>query len=228
MKAWAAGCPANYQHKYLMMAAELDRITNQGRAAADLYDAAIESARQHEFIQEEALANELTAEFYQAKAKDKIARMYLREARYGYLKWGATNKVRHIDEKHAARIQVAAERQLEDTVALHAPINSGLDLDLTSVLKASQAISGEIELERLLNKLMQVVIENAGAQIGFLLLQKKREWLIEAEGAIIAAPTEADVQTEVKALQSMPIEASAKLSVAIVNYVARTSTLGRK
>jgi len=227
MKAWAAGCPANYQHKYLMMAAELDRITNQGRAAADLYDAAIESARQHEFIQEEALANELTAEFYQAKAKDKIARMYLREARYGYLKWGATNKVRHIDEKHAARIQVAAGLQPVDTATLHSPISSGLDLDLTSVLKASQAISGEIELERLLNKLMQVVIENAGAQIGFLLLQKKREWLIEAEGAIIAAPTAADVQTadvqtEVKALQSMPIEASAKLSVAIVNYVART------
>jgi len=222
MQAWAAGCPANYQHKYLLMAAELDRLTNQGHAAADLYDAAIEAARQHEFIQEEALANELAAKFYQAKAKAKIARMYLREARYGYLKWGATGKVRHIDEKYAALAQAMVEPQPADTTARYPTITRGLDLDLTSVLKASQAISGEIELEKLLNKLMQVVIENAGAQIGFLLLQKKREWRIEAEGAIITAASEADVQTQVKALQSLPIEASAKLSVAIVNYVART------
>ena len=89
-------------------------------------------------------------------------------------------------------------------------------LDVLSVLKATQAISGEIDLEKLLMKMIKIVVENAGAQRGCFLLESEGQWLIEAEGI-------AD-QDEAVVLQSQPLVLSGKerLSAGIVHYVSRT------
>ena len=80
MKTWAENSPDNFLHKYLLVAAEMARISGQESEAIDLYDRAISSAKKNEFIQHEALANELTANFWFSKDKPKYANIHLREA----------------------------------------------------------------------------------------------------------------------------------------------------
>lgn len=144
MKKWAANAPDNYRHKYLLVAAEIARIKGRNSEAPGLYDEAIRAARDAEYVQNEALANELAARFYEVKDRKTLASSYLDEARYLYEKWGATAKVVALD---------AATSPRTETVTLdHQRTTSGnvkdksSQLDLSTVIKASQAISGEIDL----------------------------------------------------------------------------------
>ena len=217
MKAWADNCPENFLHKYLLVSAEMARISNRWQDAMELYDRAIESAKEHEFIQNEALGNELAAKFWLSRGKEDFAKLYMRKARQGYQIWGAKRKVEQLEEKYPQWFVSQSSESHESTETTTGRATE--TLDIATVIKASQTLSGEIVLKNLLGKLMGIAIANAGAEKGFLLLKKDGNWFIEAEG--IAN------NSEVRALQSIPIGTqeqpdNALLSSAIVNYVART------
>lgn len=212
MKIWADNCPENFWHKYLLVAAEIARITGKYLEAIDLYDRAIASAAANEFIPNQALGNELAAKFWLEQGKEKIAHVYLVEAHHHYQRWGATRKVADLEEKYPHLLS------RETVQAATTDTNAGI-LDLATVVKASQALASEIMLGKLLEKLMTIAIENAGAQKGFLILARDGKWAIEAEGT-------AD-EHNVTILQSIPVDAvdpaqRPLLSTVIINYVART------
>jgi predicted ATPase/class 3 adenylate cyclase/GAF domain-containing protein len=214
-RKWAAECPPNFEHKHLLLAAEAARVAGRDALAGDHYDRAIRSAQESGFPQNEALANELAGRFYLERGKEKVARAYLSDARYGYLSWGAATKVALLDARfpHLAGTGLAPARGARTSVVDSQEIVSGA-LDLMTVVKASQALAGEIVLDRLLQKLMETVLENAGAQRGLLLLETDGRWRIEAEGAVD--------REDVRVLQSEPAEGCGRLSPAIVKFVERT------
>ncbi len=220
MRLWAHYAPENYQHKYALVEAELARVLGNYLKAMDDYDLAIQAARKQEYIQEEGLSYELAAELYLALGRTEIAQTYMTQAHYCYICWGALSKVKDLEARYPRLILITSNsRQLE---AKNEPNKSKITstsgsnssaLDLTTVLKASQAISGEIFLDKLLGKLMKIMIENAGATKGYLILETKGKLLIEAEGAVNLE--------RVTVLQSIPVDSCQLLPTAIVNYVAR-------
>lgn len=217
LQHWGGESPRNYQHKYALVEAERCRIMGEPSAAMDWYDQAIAGAKENGYVQEEALANELSARFYLSRGKDKVARAYLHDAHAGYSRWGATAKVSQLEEEYA-RILVpfhgAQSRQISLTGdrGQSSPVNNSF-LDLNTVIKASQAIASEIELERMLKQLMKIVIENAGAQSGALILESTNGWAIEAQGNV--------ENPEITVLKSLDLQASGMVSPEIVSSVIR-------
>jgi len=225
--ALAESCPENYRHQHLLISAEIARLSGQYDAAMDLYEQAIQSANENRFIQHEALANELYAKFWLYRNKEKIAKLYFNEAYYAYSRWGAAAKLKQLREAYPNLLR-AAEGE-EETESSEASLVSrslsttGTDtgvLDLNTVVKAAQAISGEIVLEQLLQKLMKIVIENASAQTGHLLLQKNDELVIEATGSVesnevtvLPQPLDTDVNVA---------NGPSHLPHTVLNYVKRT------
>ncbi|MBD0388688.1 MAG: GAF domain-containing protein, partial [Nostoc sp. C3-bin3] len=217
MKVWADNCPDNFLHKYLLISAEVAHILGKDLEAIDLYDQAIESARKNGFIQHEALGYELAAKFWLGKGKEEIAQLYMKKAHYGYQLWGAKRKVEDLEEKYSQLLPLSSAVScitFTQTITSNTPSGTGSSeaLDLATVMKASLAISGEIVLDKLLASLMKILIENAGAQIGFLILEKAGQWVIEASGNVNS--------DNVTVLQSIPIDQHLPLS--LINYVART------
>ena len=228
LRAWAKQCPQNFGHKYLLATAELARVKGQPEQAAELYDQAIAAAQQNGFIHHQALSNEWAARFYLQRSKTRLARLYLEEAAWLYGKWGAHAKVKHLATQYPGLLSQATPG-LPFTTAPALPTHTTTSatntqllkleaLDLSSVMKASQAISGEIVLERLLEKLMRIAIESAGAQRGLLLLEKNGEWRIEAQGNVN--------QEHINLLQSRPLKAtdsgSMALPLSLIQYAALT------
>ncbi|MFB2971205.1 AAA family ATPase [Aerosakkonema sp. BLCC-F183] len=218
MKTWADRCPENFLNMYFLVEAEIARIYGKYLEAIDLYDRAIQSAHENGFIQNEALANELAAKFWLSQGKEKYAKTHMTEAYYGYQHWGANRKVQDLEEKYPHLI-ATIQKGLQMTAVLNSVTytSSGSDatlLDLDTVMKASQAISGEIVLAKLLASLMKILIENAGAQKGFLILIRDGKLLIEASFSVD--------EEEVIVQQSTPIESSQNLPLTVINYVERT------
>jgi histidine kinase len=224
MHNWASHAPCNFQHKYDLVEAEKARVLGQTLKAIDYYDRAIAGAKENKYIQEEALANELAAEFYLSWGKEKIAQAYMRDAYYSYVRWGATAKVKDLEARYPKLLSnTSTASSIADTrtttTTTQTGTSSGKALDLASVMKASQVFSSEILLDKLLEKLTKILIQNVGAQVGFLILEEAGELLIEAEGTL---------DGQVTVLQSMPMEfvkpdgKMPLLSSAIVNYVIRT------
>src|SRR4029077_8745097 len=98
LQLWAANCPENFEDRAALVGAEIARIDGRDIDAMRLYEQAIRSARANGFVHNEALAHELAARFYAARGFEEIARVYFKDARYGYLRWGADGKVRQLDE----------------------------------------------------------------------------------------------------------------------------------
>ncbi|MEG4089484.1 AAA family ATPase [Microcoleus sp. Pol12B4] len=214
MEKWAFHAPANYRHKYELVEAEKARVLGEPLKAMEYYDRAIQSARASGYINNEAIANELAAEFYLGMGREKVARTYLNDAHYGYICWGAQAKVTDLESRYPQLFT----RSGNENISIHTTATSSSTrtiqlLDLDTVLKAAQAISSEIILEKLLEKLMELALANAGAQKGFLMLSNNNILKIEAK-------VELDRQVEV--LQSLPVESSDNLPLTLVNYVART------
>ena len=237
MKKWAHHAPMNHLHKFYLVEAERYNVLGQVAKAMDCYDRAIALAKEHDYINEEALAHELAAKFYLAQGKAKIAQLYMLDAHYCYRRWGATAKVKDLETRYAQLFERMSDSTMitalgasgtrapnfltqTSTAVRTTETGNSQVLDLATVMKASQVISSEIVLDKLLAKLMKILIENAGAQKGFLILETKGRLLIEAEGAV--------EHDSVTVLQSVPIETLGAsdsilpLSPAIINYVART------
>lgn len=225
-KKWGEHNEFNYLHKYLLITAEINRITGKNmQETARLYSEAIRVANKNEVIHEEAMANELAAKYYLSSGQEKIAGIYISEAHYCYMRWGCKPKVKQLEEEYPGWISGKKKqkgRRIEDITITTSTTGSTEVLDLGTIIKASNTISREIHLDELLKKMMAIVIENAGAQKGYFLLPREGKWFVEAEGTID--------KKEVKILQSIPIESvsndaaptTAMLSKSIVKYVERT------
>jgi signal transduction histidine kinase/GAF domain-containing protein len=222
MKKWADHAPMNYLHKFYLVEAERHRVLGQPIEAMDYYDKAIKGAKENEYIQEEALAYELAAKFYLAWDKEIIGQTYLTNAYYAYARWGALAKVEDLEKRYpqllAPIFNQKTSRQTGDTITqlttgtITSTSKGGSDvLDLATVMKASQALSGEIQLNQLLSTLMQVVVENAGAEKGALILLEGEALAIAAQYAIGTCN-----------LQSTPLVGSRGIPVTLINYVWRT------
>jgi len=204
-----------YLHKWHLVEAEKQRVLGNKAEAIEMYDRAISGAKENQYINDEALANELAAKFYLEWGKEKIAQLYMIEAYYCYIQWGATAKVKDLETRYPQLLKPLqpGNKNTKNTATV-TTAGSGSNLDITTVMKASQAISGEIRLDHLMSSLMKILMESAGAQKGYLILSSQEKLLIEAEGTIDDA--------RVTVLQSISVETCQELSPAIVNYVART------
>ena len=176
LQEWAENCPENFENRAALVGAEIARLEGRALDAMDLYEQAIRSARANAFIHNEALAHELAARFYAARGFEDFARVYRRKAHEGYLRWAADGKARQLEELYPHLREEAPALGLASTIG--APIES---LDLATVLRVSQAVSGEIVVEKLIHTLMRTAIEQAGAVRGLLILPRGLEQRIEAE-----------------------------------------------
>ena len=216
MQEKAHFAPMNFQHKYHLIEAEKARVLGQKLEAMEYYDQAIQGAKNQGYIQEVALASELAGEFYLNLGRQKIAKTYLTDAYKAYQSWGAKAKLQDLESRYSHLIM---KRTSLPTPSKTAPLNAtststGISdiLDLSTVLKASQAIAGEIVLGKLLDKLMNILLENAGAQTVFLLSPNNHTWNITASHSI--DPT--------KLLNTNPEKSNTNLPLSLINYVERT------
>jgi PAS domain S-box-containing protein len=208
LQLWADNCPENYRNRHALLLAEVARIEGRDLDAMHLYEEAIQSARENGFIQNEAIAHEVAARFYAARGFETIAQTYIRNARYCYLRWGALGKVRQIDLHYTP---LHEERTPSPAATIETPVEQ---LDLGTVMKASQAVSGEIVLEQLVETLMVIAVEHAGAERGLLILPHGEEHRITAE-----ARTDRDeVEVQLRQASVTPSD----LPDSLLRYVIRT------
>jgi PAS domain S-box-containing protein len=207
LNAWAAHCPENFENRAVLVGAEIARIEGRMLEAEQLYEQAIRSAQQNGFIQNEAIAYELAGRFYAARGFKQFADLYQRNARYGYLRWGAVGKVRQFDETYPDLKQ--QDSLGAPTSTMGAPVEQ---LDLATVIKVSQAVSSEIVLESLVDTLMRTAIAQAGAERALLILLCGQELRIKAE-----ATTGGDT-VAVRLLD----KAVTELPESVLHYVLRT------
>ncbi len=235
MAKWASHAPMNYAHKFQLVEAERYRVLGDKVAAIAAYDQAIALANEHGYLNEAALANELAARFLLEWGKPRVAQDYLLNAYYGYVRWGATAKVQALENCYPALVNstLASEAAISEsshfgqsqtinpfggsfsrpsTSKKSATSSAGCsgDFDLATVIKASQALSSEIQLDKLIAKLLQVVSENAGADRCVLLLVKEAE-------LVIAAISHVDQPAAL--LQSLPLADYPDLPVSLIHTV---------
>jgi PAS domain S-box-containing protein len=218
MQQWAHYAPMNHLHKYYLVQAETARVLGQLLEAEEFYEQAIQGARDNQYLQEEALSYELAAKFYLARDRVKFAQTYMKEAHYCYERWGAIAKVKDLETRYPQFFPQSsgiASTPIH-TTAGSTSNTSPIAFDLVAVMRASQAISSEIDLEQLLRTLMKILIENAGAQTGFLILENSGAWAIEA--ACELSDGENVCATQV--LQSLPM--ANRLPESIIQYAIRT------
>ncbi|MEH2042470.1 AAA family ATPase [Nostoc sp.] len=218
IKDWARYAPMNYLHKYHLVQAEIARVSGQLLETEEFYEQAIQGASENGYIQEEALAYELAAKHYLVRGREKFAQTYMKEAHYCYERWGAVAKVKDLETRYP---QLFPQPLGMASTPIHTTSgttsnNSDIAFDLAAVLKAFQAISSEMELDQLLSSLMKILIENAGAQTGFLILENLGEWAIEASYELNDGKNVCATQI----LQSIP--PANRLPESIINYVIRT------
>ncbi|MEG4441755.1 AAA family ATPase [Microcoleus sp. AT9_B5] len=222
MQTWAFHAPMNYQHKYDLVAAEISRVLGHRLEAMDLYDRAIAAAKENQYLQEEALFSELAAKFYLELGKDKIARVYLTDAYYAYARWGTQAKIHDLEQKYPQLLSQILEQKTslypEDTIepttvgTLTSTGNKiGTLLDLATVIKASQSISGPTNVEELLSTFILILVQNAGASKGSIILEKADQLSIVAK-----------FLDERCYLPNIPLSQSQHLPITAINYVWRT------
>ncbi len=221
MKTWAKHAPENYQHKYELLQAELARVTGQFDKAGKYYDLAIQHAAEQQYIHEEALAAELAFRYLAEADRPNISRYYLRMAVQLYREWEAHGKVQQLNELYPDVVSTvfapgrrAAKTEGKRAISLTTTYYDEGDLDLATILKASTSISGEIQLDNLLRKLLEILLENIGATRGVLMLKSGQELIIRAESTI-----DASRQTEVK---DLPVKNSGLVPESFISYIRRT------
>lgn len=205
LEEWRRSCPENFANRAALVGAELARIEGRELDAMRLYEEAVRSARDNGLVHNQALAYERAAAFYRARGFELVADTYLRQAHEGYARWGAAGKVRQLEARHQ---QLQARPEAPPAAPL-------AQLDMLSVAKATQAISGRIVLDELVDTLMRIVLENAGAQSGAMLLVRDGQLALVADTQV----AQQDVQVR---LYRGAGEATADLPETILNYVRRS------
>jgi predicted ATPase/signal transduction histidine kinase/tRNA A-37 threonylcarbamoyl transferase component Bud32 len=233
LEEWAKSAPSNHLHKFQLVAAEVSRAVGQYYAASELYDLAIAGAQANDFIQEEALANELAAKFYWSRGKEKIAAGYMQAAYYCYARWGAKVKTADLEKRYPQLLrpilqQVAVNVNPLETLAAIATPNVSIQaspqathssisnintaLDFATILKASQSLSTTIKLDELLHQLTQIILQNSGGDTCILILPDNQGcWQVQA----VATP-------EKTQLGCQSLEGNVNFPVKLLQYVKNT------
>jgi PAS domain S-box-containing protein len=210
LQGWAQANPETFEDRAALVGAELARIEDRPQEAQELYDKAVRAARRYGFVHNQAIANEIAGRFHAERGDKATATTYLRTARACYLRWGADGKVRQLEALHP---DVKVDRPVADSAATIAtPIER---LDLATVIKVSEAVSGEIVFERLINTLMGLAIEHAGAERGLLILPHGGRYQIEAEATTTSARGVSVALKQARVTQ-------ADLPESVFHYVLRT------
>ena len=202
VKNYAKYSEVNFKHRYELMNAEYHLLLNNTELAIKFYSDAIRHARINKFIHEEALAWERMGSMYQSMNQPEVAQFYFTNAYKAYSKWGAKAKLIQMKERYAGYISLE-EIGLKSTY-----------LDLNTILKTINLISGEVVLEKILTGLMNLVTENAGAERAFLITQEKDKKIIKASVD--------KSKNEIEVLQNSLFGSYGEISHSVVNHVART------
>ncbi|CAN5469281.1 AAA family ATPase [soil metagenome] len=210
LRTWSAFCPENYEHRLRLVEAEVARVRGDVERALSLYDQSAQIAARWEFLIEEGLSNELAARTCAAHGMHDRARTYAMKAMECYERWGAAGKIRLLQQRYPELIVRTPSNS--SSVATTTSHGGGISLDLASVVKASHALAGEIDINALLPKLMTIVMENAGAERGTLLLEREGQWLIEAESDLNNGSTR----------RMHSVQPDGLVPMSVVSYVVRT------
>ena len=211
MKIWSQTCPENHRHKYLLMKAEYLGFKNKQQAAKSAFMEAIQTAFDDGFIMHAGVACERMAAFCMNSGLQTLAMFFFEKAQNAYFNWGATTKVTHLSQK-ISRLEIGHQNPKANRVSYTG------SHDLSTIIKTSQVIGSEIVLDRLQKTLMQTMIENSGANKGFLVLKKDKDWMVEAEG---------DLEREKKiSLKSYQLDFNERnetpLPLSVIQYVEQT------
>jgi predicted ATPase/serine phosphatase RsbU (regulator of sigma subunit) len=220
-RLWAESSPANHAHRHALVAAELAGLAGEQDRAMELYDQGIKLARENGFVYHDALGNELAAKFHLRRNRTVVARAYLEEAFYAYQQWGAKSKTKQLVERYPSLLGGADAPRIvaglpANGVDTHdsTTTETARGLDLVTAVRATQALAGELELGKLLERLMRTMVENAGAQKGILVLNHGGQ--LEVEALITVDPN--DIRLGIRE----PVERSTELPASVVQYVARS------
>jgi len=206
---YAAACPANFRHMALLVEAELARTRGDILAALKSYDDAIDAAAEHGFVKVETIAHELVARFWQDRGKPAFAAVHLGKARDVCEHWGAQPRARELELRRRALGPVA-----DPSATTRSTTAVASNLDFKTVAKASQAIASDIVLDSLLVKIMDIIIENTGAQAGSIVLQSSGKLRVHAS-------KQPGVAVSVSA--GIELSDTRDASEGIINYVTRTA-----
>jgi len=209
LRSLAAACPANFLAFEALVSAELARVSGRAQEAMEHYERALQAARESGFIQYAALASELAARFYRSRGLRTLAEAYLEEAWRAYQEWGADAKLRQLEQLNP-HLRARLSRALPQ--ALYA---EPAQLDTRAMVRASQAISQEIILPRLLETLVRSALEQAGAERGYLMTLEGGRPVVR----VAAQLTESGIQAS---LFSEPTPPGAELPGSLLTHVQRT------
>jgi predicted ATPase/GAF domain-containing protein/HPt (histidine-containing phosphotransfer) domain-containing protein len=215
---WARACPQNFAQRLSLVQAEHAALEGRVEEAMALYERAIAEALSNEHPQHVALANELCGRFHLRAERPKVARVYLVEACYQYQRWGASAKVAQLVSEHAGldlmpRETAAATAKRSTTTGAGSSGREG-ELDLMSAMRATQAIASELVLDRLVERLVRILVENAGAQRGCLIID-------EPEGLRVAAAMSVDPDLVQAGLRES-LDSTVHVPASLARYVARS------
>lgn len=174
MRRWASHCPINFLHIRYLMEAELARLNKQIKKAEKLYEQAVETAKKNQYLQYEALANELAFRFYIEQKNDKMAKIYFREAYRNYEAWGAQIKIDQLkaDFPHLApNKKNALLLSLSDSTSSHSSTKS---LDFVAIANSSQSITREIKFANLIDQIIEIITYHLQAPRCVLILGDER------------------------------------------------------
>jgi predicted ATPase/class 3 adenylate cyclase len=206
--------PLYNSHRSLLLKAEYNNLKGDTERAKIFYDKALTLATENGMLNDLALFWERAGQFFLNNRQELIAGFYLQNAYRAYKRWGAEAKVSQMEKRYPLlKPGITTAGGIPDFSSDTVTEHKG-SLDLDTVLKASATISGEIVLPRLLRKMMNIIMENAGAQTGFLIMEKNNEWCIEAEIG--------EASDDVKVMHSIPVLKCGLLAESIINYVYQT------
>lgn len=219
MKNWSMHCPENFLNKYYLIMAEKARVLSDDANAIKFYDEAIITSEKNGFIQESAISNECAANFYLHKDNKTLSSYYVLAAYNCYKKWGAFAKAKQLVQNFNSIFKI----NLDSSFGINTPFsqemyetrNSSEIIDSSTIVKASQAISGEIRLEELLRKLVKILLENSGAQRISYVIKKNDKYVIVADGT--------DTYIEIEIDKSYYLENYYGLPQKIINYVINSN-----
>ncbi|MBD2730373.1 AAA family ATPase [Nostoc sp. FACHB-892] len=239
LKIWSESCSENFLHKYLLVEAERSRIAEKYLEAMKLYDCAIAEAKANGYLQEEAIANELTAKFYLELDKEKAAQGYMQEAYYCYARWGAKAKIDDLEKRYPELLQPILHQQklsfnsletiapiahssisLSSQTSIISRTNISNTLDFMSILKAAQAISSSIEFDEIIASLTKIILENSGAKKFALILSENGNLKVKA---ITFINHQDNFSNPIKTIfKSQSLDTCEDIPRKIINYVKNT------
>jgi len=218
-KLWSKWAPYNFKSYYLLILAEIAALEEKFLTASDYYDQSAKLSQDNNTYHLSAIINDCTAYYFVSKDKSQFVAHYLHKAIYFYDQWGAISLRKNIEKLYSNILLEEANffknepQTLLETSSI-TPIQNDVTFDFMSILKLTKIISGEIQLDKLLQKSLKILLENAGAERAILFNKKSERWYIEAEGTI--------KEQLIWLLQSQPFSKREDFPKKLISYVQRT------